>query len=71
MGVAQKRSRIADHKHCPVCGRAMPVDAQFCSKECRENHESRVKRSNRMRIIFYLLYIALLASLFLFFFRPS
>ena len=71
MAVAQKKAKIPEHKHCPVCGRSMPVDFDFCSRECREKHYARVRREGRIRLIFYILYFALIISLFLLFFRPG
>ncbi|MCS7142442.1 MAG: DUF2116 family Zn-ribbon domain-containing protein [Aigarchaeota archaeon] len=61
--------RLPDHRHCPLCGRVMLPDADFCSKECRDKNEERLKRERRSRRIILIVYILLIASLFFIFFR--
>ncbi len=67
-----KKIRIPSHRHCPVCGNSMPIDAEFCSDECRDKYLQKVKRDRRMRLFFFLFYAILMAVLFFFFvWRPS
>ncbi|MEJ2251241.1 MAG: DUF2116 family Zn-ribbon domain-containing protein [Candidatus Lokiarchaeota archaeon] len=35
------------HKHCPICGKAMPTDNKFCSQECKDNYLSDQKGQNK------------------------
>ncbi len=46
---------IVQHKHCPVCGRAIPPDEEFCSDECREKMEILAKKKR----LFYYAYMGL------------
>ena len=32
--------KILQHKHCQICGRAVPVSEDFCSDECKEKMEA-------------------------------
>ncbi|MCS7117707.1 MAG: DUF2116 family Zn-ribbon domain-containing protein [Thaumarchaeota archaeon] len=67
---AAKRSRIPEHKHCPICGLPMAVDADFCGESCRKTHEERLRRERRARNFSLLMYIAIMLMLFLFLFVP-
>ncbi|MCD6383492.1 MAG: DUF2116 family Zn-ribbon domain-containing protein [Thermoplasmata archaeon] len=40
-------ARIPPHKHCIVCGKAIPEDERFCSEEC----EAAFKRMQRAKIL--------------------
>ncbi len=33
----QIKKKWGAHSHCPICGKAMPTDKQFCSQGCRDN----------------------------------
>ncbi|MEA1993164.1 MAG: DUF2116 family Zn-ribbon domain-containing protein [Euryarchaeota archaeon] len=35
---------IEPHKHCMVCGKAIPTDKSFCSEKCEEHYRKRVKK---------------------------
>lgn len=52
-----------DHRHCKVCGRVCPVDADTCSRACRERRAAQLQSR---RTYTYLLYgaIALLLIVF-------
>ncbi len=41
-----------EHKHCPACGKSMPVERQFCSDECEKGTVSGKKRQQRTMWIF-------------------
>jgi len=45
--------KIVQHKHCPVCGRAMPPDATTCSEECEERFKMMVRRRKLWLYAFY------------------
>ncbi len=40
------------HKHCPVCGKSMGVDKDFCSTECEQDYLKRRKSQQRRSWIF-------------------
>lgn len=39
--------KYAPHKHCIVCGRAVPPEEDFCSTECRDKYTSAEKSKNK------------------------
>jgi predicted nucleic acid-binding Zn ribbon protein len=43
------------HKHCPICGKAMPPHSKFCSQECKDNYlsdQKSSKKKNRIQCVF-------------------
>ena len=36
--------KLLQHKHCSICGKAVPVDIDFCSDECEEKMQVMVKK---------------------------
>jgi predicted nucleic acid-binding Zn ribbon protein len=45
--------RLVQHKHCPVCGKAMSVDKETCSDECAVQRETQLKEKKRTLYLFY------------------
>jgi len=45
--------KILQHKHCSICGKAVPVDETFCSDECKEKWAAMVKKRKTMMYIMY------------------
>ncbi len=45
--------KILQHKHCNICGKAIPVDETFCSDECKEKWNAMVKKRKMMMYIMY------------------
>ena len=58
--------KLIQHKHCNVCGRAMPSsDEELCSEECKAKHESLLKKR---KTYVYMMYGAIIIMIvFLFF----
>lgn len=73
MGQQKKeKPKIIDHRHCIVCGRAIPPDEQVCSPDCREKLElskEKEKRSRRMMLIIYVVMVVVILIFFLL--RPT
>jgi len=68
----KERPKIVDHRHCVICGKAIPPDEQVCSPDCREKLElgrEREKKSKRMMLIIYV--IMIVALIILFVLRPA
>lgn len=64
-GKKEKKIRIVDHRHCRICGRAIPPDKELCSAEC-EQVQARVEaRQRRMRNIMLIMYVAIFLIFFL------
>lgn len=63
----KERPKIVDHRHCIICGRAIPYDEQFCSPDCREKYEISREREKKSRMMLILVYIVLIVVMVLFF----
>ena len=69
----QIKKKWGPHSHCPICGKAMPTDKQFCSQNCRDNYsagQKKQKKKSRIQMIFMIGMMAVL-FVFLFIFTPS
>ena len=45
----QIKKKWGPHGHCPICGKAMPTDKQFCSQTCRDNYHTHEKKEKEKR----------------------
>jgi len=64
----QIKKKWGPHSHCPICGKAMPTDKQFCSQGCRDNYhtgQKKQKKKSRIQMIFM---FGLMAVVFVFMF---
>jgi predicted nucleic acid-binding Zn ribbon protein len=52
--------RLVQHKHCPVCGKAMSVDKDTCSDECAVSRQSQQRERKRTLYLFYFSIVVLL-----------
>lgn len=62
----QIKKKWGPHGHCPICGKAMPTDKQFCSQTCRDNyltHSKKKKKKSRIQMLFM---FGMMAVLFVF-----
>ena len=50
---------VEEHKHCIVCGKAVPSEKLFCSQECEDRFNLQQKRMGRMRLYTLLMFFAL------------
>jgi len=39
---------IEQHKHCIICGRAVPFKQQYCSKKCKAQHKAAAIKKQKM-----------------------
>lgn len=46
-----KNRRYDPHKHCIVCGRAIPMEQDFCSTECKDQYTKTDKSRNKKNTI--------------------
>jgi len=51
--MVKSKSKIPDHKHCPVCGRVIGVNDEYCSSKCEEFDLKRRRQIARLRLMFY------------------
>jgi len=61
----EKKVRIVDHRHCRICGKAIPPGREFCSDECENVHRRAEARQKRMRNILLILYVVVFLSIFM------
>ncbi len=45
--------RLVQHKHCPVCGKAMSATRETCSDECDAERGVQLKSRKRTLYMFY------------------
>jgi predicted nucleic acid-binding Zn ribbon protein len=45
--------RLVQHKHCPVCGKAMSADKETCTDECATTRKAQVQEKKRTLYLFY------------------
>lgn len=45
--------RLVQHKHCPVCGKAMSTDRETCSDDCATRRKAQIKERKRTMYLFY------------------
>jgi len=65
-----KDEKWGPHKHCKICGNAMPEDATICSSECEERYQAEEKRYKRQQKISYAV-IGVSGAMILIFFLVS
>jgi predicted nucleic acid-binding Zn ribbon protein len=67
----QIKKKWGPHSHCPICGKAMPIDKQFCSQNCKDNYhtgQKKKKKKSRIQMIFM---VGMMAVLMVFLFLSS
>jgi predicted nucleic acid-binding Zn ribbon protein len=61
-----KEFKVTAHKHCPICGKAMDEDSDFCSEKCKKYYTDRVKRQKKFNRLYYVSFGAILVIMVLF-----
>ena len=56
--------KVAQHTHCQICGKAIPITETLCSDECKQKYQAMVKKRKMLVYIMYGL-IAFILVLFL------
>ncbi|CDG64483.1 MAG: hypothetical protein PWQ15_1913 [Methanobacterium sp.] len=57
---------IEQHKHCPMCGKPIPLSERFCSPDCEQLALANQKKVQKTRKMLYALF-AILILVWLFF----
>ena len=56
--------KVAQHTHCQICGKAIPVDETLCSEECRQKYQAMAKKRKLLMYIMYgLIFVILIMVL--------
>lgn len=53
--------KVAQHTHCKICGKAIPLTETFCSEECKEKYQTMVKKRKMLVYVMYALVFFILA----------
>ena len=58
--------RLAQHKHCLTCGKAVSPKVEYCSEECETERMNTLKKKRKQLLILYIgsVVILILAVLF-------
>lgn len=51
---------VDQHKHCPMCGKPIPMDERFCSPKCEQIFAERQRKVMKTRRIMYIILAAIL-----------
>ncbi len=63
---------VEAHKHCPMCGKPMPLSETFCSDQCQQQYTVKQKQVQKQRRILYIVIAAfIIIWLFVMFFKKS
>ena len=47
--------KVAQHSHCQICGKAIPISETLCSDECKQKYAGMVKKRKMLMYIMYAL----------------
>ena len=45
--------KLVQHKHCPICGKAMSAERDTCSDECDIKRKTQMQEKKRTLYLFY------------------
>ena len=52
--------RIAQHRHCKECDKAIPYKDKFCDEKCEKEWKQRMQTKRRQLMYFYMAMVAIL-----------
>ena len=52
--------KVAQHTHCQICGKAIPISETLCSDECKQKYDSMIKKRKMYMYIMYALIFVIL-----------
>jgi len=61
----REAAKVAQHRHCQVCGAAVPPEEMVCSEECQHKYDAYRKRRRRWNYVFIGMIVLLFALFFL------
>ncbi|MEF8878933.1 MAG: DUF2116 family Zn-ribbon domain-containing protein [Candidatus Thermoplasmatota archaeon] len=53
--------KVDQHSHCKICGKAIPTEETFCSKDCEEQYQNMYKKRKMLIYVMYGLIVFILA----------
>lgn len=61
----KEKLKIIDHRHCKICGKAIPPNQEVCSERCRKIYEGMQRREKRTRNLMLIIYAVMFGVIFL------
>jgi len=55
--------KVAQHSHCQICGKAIPISETLCSDECKQKYAGMIKKR---KILMYIMYALIFVILIMF-----
>jgi len=52
--------RVAQHRHCKECDKAIPYKDEFCDDKCETAWKTRLRTKKRQLTYFYMLLVAIM-----------
>ena len=59
----ERAVKIAQHKHCTGCGKAVPPDTKHCSDACKAEYESAIKSRKMLVYVIYAMVAIMMGAL--------
>jgi len=57
--------KVAQHTHCQICGKTIPLSETLCSDECKQRYQSMLKKRKMLMYIMYaLIFVIIIIFLF-------
>ncbi|UCH72464.1 MAG: DUF2116 family Zn-ribbon domain-containing protein [Thermoplasmatales archaeon] len=53
--------KVAQHAHCHICGKVVPITETLCSEECKQKYQAIAKKRKMLVYLMYALMIFILA----------
>ena len=60
---SERAVKIAQHKHCMSCRKAVPPDAEHCSDACKAESESALKSRKMLVYVIYAMVAIMMGAL--------
>jgi len=54
-----QETKVPDHNHCPICGKAIPPEEETCSPKCQEELRKRQRTQKITMLVFGGILVAL------------
>ncbi len=51
--------RIAQHRHCKNCDKAIPYKDKFCEENCEAEHKAKMKAKKSQLLYFYAMMVGI------------
>ena len=57
--------KVAQHAHCNICGKAIPLDEAQCSEDCKQKFQTMIRKRKMLVYLMYgLIFVILILYIF-------